>query len=240
MKLGADFNREIKLWSCSNWDCVQTIHLKSDTADPLANTRLSMFKTAIDLSSKYLVLSDISRKCFYVLHIHADLEANLAYCVAISEFILAYPAISYAIIDSQQIKTKKYNQLNNVNTQNSNHASSMGHHNSDFDLNSNENSLTQNDLMNTSLSSSISNSNSTLIANSNSNNNGLDSDNSDLVTMIRLYCIQTKQLQEMQIFLSGDQSVNAYNNNSVSPPPPLPVNLIGLPTNGIVRIEIIS
>jgi len=37
--------------------------------------------------------------------------------------------------------------------------------------------------------------------------------------MIRMYCIQTKQLQEMQIFLTGEQSINAYNNSSNSPPP---------------------
>ena len=185
-----------------------------------------MLKTSIDLTSKYLVLSDIWRKCFYVLHIHADVDNNVASCTAISEFILAYPAISYAIIDSQQIKTKKYNQLNNVTTQNT--GASLGHHNSDFDLNSNENSLTQNDLINTSLSSnSISNSNSTLTA---------DNSENDLVTMIKLYCIQTKQLQEMQIFLSGDQSVNAYNNNSVSPPPPLPTlsQQLLTPTNAVL------
>ena len=34
-------------------------------------------------------------------------------------------------------------------------------------------------------------------------------------------CIQAKQLQEMQIFLTGEQSINAYNNNPVSVPPPI-------------------
>jgi hypothetical protein len=32
---------------------------------------------------------------------------------------------------------------------------------------------------------------------------GVAGGDSDVVTVIRLYCIQTKQLQEMQIFLAG-------------------------------------
>jgi hypothetical protein len=38
--------------------------------------------------------------------------------------------------------------------------------------------------------------------------------------MIRLYCIQTKQLQEMQIFLTGDQTISSFNASNNSPPPP--------------------
>jgi enhancer of mRNA-decapping protein 4 len=135
---GASFNREIKIWSCSNWQCMQTISLKPD---PLmtATSRLSMFKSSIDLTSNYLVLSDIARKCFYILHILANLDDNLAYCSAISEFILAFPALSFDIIDSQRIKAKKYNQLNNVNSQ-----QQQGH--SDYDL--------ANDLLKTSSLSS--------------------------------------------------------------------------------------
>ena len=208
--LGADFNREIKVWSCSNWDCVQPINLKSDIVEPIETTRHSMFKTSIDLTSNYLVLSDIARKCFYIFHVYSNTEKNTAYCTAVSEFILAFPAISFAIIDSKRILAKKYNQLNNVNSNGQNQA------NGDFELTTNEHSL--NDLLNaSSLSPSVSSSNTIQQQNA-------DTENKDLVTMIKLYCIQTKQLQEMQIFLSGEQSVNAYNNNSISPPPPLLMN----------------
>ena len=210
--LGADFNSELKIWSCSDWKCVQTINFKKDLVDPVATTRLSMFKTAIDLSSNYLLLSDIARKCFYTLHLHVNQDKIVAYCTAISEFILACPAISFAIIDSQRFKTKKYNQLNNVNTQNS-HQSSTNNLSTEFDTNINENSL--NELLNTSSQSSSLSSSHTLQPQQ------LDTENNDLVTMIKVYCIQTKQLQEMQIFLSGEQSISAYNNNSVSPPPPV-------------------
>ena len=50
-----------------------------------------------------------------------------------------------------------------------------------------------------------------------------------LITMIRLYCIQTKQLQEMQIFLSGDQTLSSFNNNANSSPPPQPIMPISMP-----------
>jgi hypothetical protein len=171
-----------------------------------------MFKTAIDLSSNYLVMSDISRKCFYIFHIYSNINKNTAYCTAVSEFILAFPAISFAIIDSQRIRAKKYNQLNNVNA---NNQAPLNQTNLDFDINE----MSQHDLLNTSsLSSSVSSSN-TLQQHQN-----LDSENNDVVTMIKLYCIQTKQCQEMQIFLTGEQSINAYNNNSISPPPPILTN----------------
>ena len=41
--------------------------------------------------------------------------------------------------------------------------------------------------------------------------------------MIRLYCIQPKQLEEMTILniLNGEQSINANSNSSVSPTPQL-------------------
>ena len=220
---GADYNREIKLWCCLKWECMQTIRFSNqspfvDDALSSANQQSQMFlppqiKTSIDLSSKYLVLSDLTRKCFYVLHLFEDIDNDVAKCTAISEFILAYPAVSFAIIDSQEIKTRKYNQLNNVNTNNNNNASLINE-----DLNSNENSLSisaANDMLNASLSSSSS------MLPQLSQAQAQDSDNNYLATMIRLYCIQTKQLQEMTIFLNGEQSVNAYSNSSVSPTPQL-------------------
>ena len=220
---GADYNREIKLWCCLKWECMQTIRFSNqspfvDDALRSANQQPQMFplpqiKTSIDLSSKYLVLSDLTRKCFYVLHLLTDVENDEAKCTAISEFILAYPAVSFAIIDSQEIKTRKYNQLNNVNTNNNNNASLINE-----DLNSNKNSLSisaANDMLNASLSSSSS------MLPQLSQAQAQDSENNYLATMIRLYCIQTKQLQEMTIFLNGEQSVNAYSNSSVSPTPQL-------------------
>ena len=144
---GADYNREIKLWRSLKWECMQTIRFSSqspfvDEALSSANQQVPVFpppqiKTSIDLSSKYLVLSDLTRRCFYVLHLFEDIDNDVAKCTAISEFILDYPAVSFAISDSPIQPKNKYNQLNNVNT-NNNNASLINE-----DLNSNENSLSK-------------------------------------------------------------------------------------------------
>jgi enhancer of mRNA-decapping protein 4 len=53
---GCDYNREIKLWCCIKWQCLQTIRFTSD------DEIVPCLKTAIDLSSNYFVMSDINRK----------------------------------------------------------------------------------------------------------------------------------------------------------------------------------
>jgi enhancer of mRNA-decapping protein 4 len=188
---GTDYNREIKIWCCLKWECMQTIRFSNQS--PFGDESLSagqqppMFlppqiKTCIDLSSKYLVLSDLTRKCFYVLHLFEDIDNDVAKCNAISEFILPIPAVSFAIIDSQEIK---YNQLNKNKNEQINE-----------DLNSNEKSLrisAANDALNALLSSSSS------ILSQFHELQAQDPENN--FSTIRLYCIQTKQLQELTILL---------------------------------------
>ena len=53
---GCDYNREIKLWCCIKWQCLQTIRFTTD------DEIVPCIKTAIDLSSSYFVMSDINRK----------------------------------------------------------------------------------------------------------------------------------------------------------------------------------
>lgn len=59
---GCDYNREIKLWCCIKWQCLQTIRFTSENEETLP-----LLKTAIDLSSTYLLMSDITRKVSYCL-----------------------------------------------------------------------------------------------------------------------------------------------------------------------------
>jgi enhancer of mRNA-decapping protein 4 len=54
---GCDYNSEIKLWCCEDWKCLQTIRFISDDDDVTP-----CLKATIDLSSKFLVMSDINRK----------------------------------------------------------------------------------------------------------------------------------------------------------------------------------
>lgn len=110
---GCDYNRELKLWDCNGFNCLQKIRFSTESSGK--NNNPPLFKMAIDLSSKYLVMSDITRKCFYVLHFFVNVERTFANCVSISEFNLAYPAISFAVIDTQLIQTKRFNQLNGLN-----------------------------------------------------------------------------------------------------------------------------
>ena len=60
---GCDYNREIKLWCCIKWQCLQTIRFTSDDDDVVP-----CLKAAIDFSSRFLVMSDIKRKVFLFLH----------------------------------------------------------------------------------------------------------------------------------------------------------------------------
>lgn len=205
---GADYNREIKLWSCFNWTCLQTLNFyPSPLDDALPNsaksniTTLPCIKTSIDLSSKYLVMSDITRKCFYVLHLNLDNSNYTCRCTAISEYILAYPALSFAIIEANEIKAKKYNQLNNINSTNVDELTNVE---------------ASTDILNVSLSSSSS-------LNPPNSVPQLNSEQEHLINVIRLYCIQTKQLQEMQIFLTGDQNISSYN-SAGSPTPLMPIS----------------
>ena len=222
---GADYNREIKIWCCIKWECLQTLRfttpsplsLPLSTPDELdsnsAQIKAAFFKTAIDLTSTYLVMSDINRRCFYVLHLFQDVESSVARCTAISEYILAYPALSFTIIDTYRVKAKKFNKLNVERA-------SMAVDDAVLNDSSNDavemsNTITSNRPM---MSSSSSSSSLLLAANTTTQSNVNEN---DFVTMVRLYCIQTKQLQEMQIFLTGDQSINAYTSSSSPSPPPI-------------------
>ena len=60
---GAEHNSEIKIWSCESWECIQKIVFQV----PLHYNAL--YKASLDLSAKYLVLSDIYQKFIYILHL---------------------------------------------------------------------------------------------------------------------------------------------------------------------------
>jgi enhancer of mRNA-decapping protein 4 len=87
---GCDQNRELKVWSCTNWSCLQIIrylkiHLlliylffssfQYSFIDSAFHppTQLPILKASIDLTSRFLVLSDVNRNVkdkikIYFLH----------------------------------------------------------------------------------------------------------------------------------------------------------------------------
>jgi len=104
---GAEHNSEIKVWSCESWDCIQTIRF-----DPSpSSAQPSMFKAALDLSARYLLLSNIHQKIVYVLQLQPDKEeveakkedpekpANVT-VVSVSEFSTPTPFISLSISEA--------------------------------------------------------------------------------------------------------------------------------------------
>ncbi len=61
---GCDRNAELKIWSCETWSCLQTVRF-----EPKDDNNELAFKAALDLSGRFLLLSDIHRKNVYVLQI---------------------------------------------------------------------------------------------------------------------------------------------------------------------------
>ncbi|GFS16803.1 enhancer of mRNA-decapping protein 4 [Elysia marginata] len=94
---GANHNTEIKLWSCETWACVQKLNFLSPIKQP--DLKLQ-FKSEIDLSSRYLALSDINSKVLYVLQIHQNYSSSTAHVSSVSQFMLTQPCLSFAIFDA--------------------------------------------------------------------------------------------------------------------------------------------
>jgi len=58
----ADEGRELKLWDCTTWSCLQTITLAACQSVPVHFQVMPFIKAQLDPSACYLVLSDIRRK----------------------------------------------------------------------------------------------------------------------------------------------------------------------------------
>ncbi len=82
--LGADYNSELKVWSCESWTCLQTVRFKPPkTADGKSSS--VVLKAALDLSAKFLILSDINRRNVYVLQMQETEKGDMR-VGSVSEF----------------------------------------------------------------------------------------------------------------------------------------------------------
>lgn len=95
---GANFNSELKLWSCETWTCLQSIHFKNDPASVIPHL---LFKISIDHSGQYVVMSDINNKILYVLQIKRRDAEKLVAVASISQFLLPAPFLSYHITKAE-------------------------------------------------------------------------------------------------------------------------------------------
>ena len=85
-------NNELKLWSCENWTCLQTVQFKASDGKRVA------LQAVMDITAKYLLLSDIYRKNIYVLQLEQSDKA--VKFVSVSEFATPSPLLSMAMLEA--------------------------------------------------------------------------------------------------------------------------------------------
>ncbi|KAG8183618.1 hypothetical protein JTE90_025169 [Oedothorax gibbosus] len=90
---GAENNTEIKVWSCETWTCLQTVTIYPNPNDSV----MPCLKAEIDLSSKYLFLSDIKRKVLLVLYLEQDPGPSNILVSSVSEYRVPLPVLSLAV-----------------------------------------------------------------------------------------------------------------------------------------------
>ncbi|XP_058807631.1 enhancer of mRNA-decapping protein 4 [Phymastichus coffea] len=95
---GCDNNSELKVWSCELWTCLQTIKF----APMPSSQKMPVLKASLDLAAGYLLLSDIYNKVLYIMSISKDNDEAMACINTVSEFLLPYPILSFAIVDAGQ------------------------------------------------------------------------------------------------------------------------------------------
>ena len=76
--------------------CLQTIRI-----EPSPRTgKAPILKAGLDLSAGFLLLSDIANNTLYILCLAKDTDDGVACVNTISEFLLPYPILSFAIVDA--------------------------------------------------------------------------------------------------------------------------------------------
>ena len=107
---GADNNSELKIWSCESWSCVQTVRFQAPMyCAPLE----SAFKACLDLSARFLLLSDIHRRNVYVLQLDCLKEAGDSHTkvVSVSEFATPAAFLSMSVIEAGVKKVSELHAL---------------------------------------------------------------------------------------------------------------------------------
>ena len=100
---GAEKNSEIKIWSCETWECLQTVSFRPVLKNELfsqGDPPVPAFKISLDLTSQFLLLSDINRKNVYVLQLQAEGEDKPVTIVSVSEFATPSPFLSMSILEA--------------------------------------------------------------------------------------------------------------------------------------------
>ncbi|KAL8593052.1 hypothetical protein ACOMHN_017978 [Nucella lapillus] len=100
---GCNKNQELKVWSCETWNCLQTIRFVSPPVGPEQDA--IVMKAGLDLSARYILLSDKTNMMLYVMQVYQDALTSRAHVSSVARFPLTQPCLSFAIIDAS---TKKF------------------------------------------------------------------------------------------------------------------------------------
>ena len=85
---------EIKLWSCSDWGCLQSISFHSPAVPP------PLLRITAHLSSRFLALYDIQRPLLYLM----EFSRESSHFMTIAEFTLIQPILSLSVSSLQTIE----------------------------------------------------------------------------------------------------------------------------------------
>lgn len=107
---GANKNRELKVWNCATWECLQTIRFEVSLDDSVK----AELKAGLDDSSEFLILSDVAHRVLYIFQIFQDPDNNVAQITSISEFNLTYPILSFSILEAARKKLKQCPDMDQV------------------------------------------------------------------------------------------------------------------------------
>ena len=97
---GGDMNTEICVWSCESWTCLQSLSFRVPPTIPATLKYQPTLKAVLDLTAKYIIMTDVQQKVLYVLQLHQDEEANTALVCSVSEFMLSQPCLSFDILEA--------------------------------------------------------------------------------------------------------------------------------------------
>jgi len=104
---GTANNSVLKIWCAVKWQCVQTITFQPYEDDKTGMVSQPCMKAMIDISAKFFVLTDVYRQVLYILKLHEDNEKDRLSFVAINEFILKEPLLSFAICAAKDKKNRR-------------------------------------------------------------------------------------------------------------------------------------
>lgn len=94
------------MWTCNDWQCLQTIKF---VPNQHSRTTDLLFKIGLDLTGKYLVMTEINNRLLYVLQFETNNLKNIATVSYVSEFLVSSPILSFCIT-SASINTYRYSQ----------------------------------------------------------------------------------------------------------------------------------